>query len=72
MKFHITFLALKTLLLATTVSGKSSNERVINPNPPVSHTYSCKAQEQTCGKDTDRYYELVAGYNKYWVENFPS
>eukprot|EP00529_Nitzschia_sp_RCC80_P016040 CAMPEP_0113500606 /NCGR_PEP_ID=MMETSP0014_2-20120614/32433_1 /TAXON_ID=2857 /ORGANISM="Nitzschia sp." /LENGTH=669 /DNA_ID=CAMNT_0000394983 /DNA_START=103 /DNA_END=2109 /DNA_ORIENTATION=+ /assembly_acc=CAM_ASM_000159 len=50
----------------------AGEETVINPNPPVYETYSCAEQEATCGKDTDRYYELIAGYYKYWIPNFPS
>ena len=68
MKIPILLLTFESLLLVNAVSSKSGDD----PNPPVSHTYSCAAQEQTCGKNTDRYYELVAGYNKYWVPNFPS
>jgi hypothetical protein len=56
------------------ISGSFSqvDETVINPNPPTYNTYSCAEQELTCGLETDRYYELVAGYNKYWIEGFPS
>jgi hypothetical protein len=73
MKFYVALLVLKGCLLAcgTEELDNTDQQEVINPNPPVSHTYSCAEQEVTCGKDTDRYYELVAGYFKYWIPNFP-
>ena len=67
MKLPFSLLALHSMLLVNAASAKNNDD----PNPPVSHTYSCAAQENICGKNTDRYYELVAGYNKYWVPNFP-
>jgi FtsP/CotA-like multicopper oxidase with cupredoxin domain len=73
MKHSFFYLFLQSLLLLTgSFSQGEGDETVIDPNPPTYNTYSCAELEQTCGLETDRYYELVAGYNKYWIEGFPS
>lgn len=71
---NLTFLFGGLVVVTSIVHGQQDGggETVIDPNPPVSSTYSCAEQEATCGQDTDRYYELVAGYYKYWIPNFPS
>ncbi|CAB9497805.1 Multicopper oxidase [Seminavis robusta] len=49
----------------------SEDENPRHPLPLASISYSCAVQERTCGTTTDRYYEIIASYEKYWIENYP-
>jgi hypothetical protein len=71
MKLSFSFLTLQSLLLIPR-SFSQVDETIKNPNSPAYNSYSCVEQEQTCGLEADHYYELVAGYNMYWVEACPS